>query len=123
MAWTAWFSSSSQDAWVEVKDKSGKIVFSQLGKAGSPGSPGEARAPMSLVVGNARYVKLERNGSPVDLRASTKVPVARHQAGMNSTKLWIFLFPGVQPPAASVAKCVIGHVADRFRRLRWSSSR
>jgi len=29
------------------------------------------------VVGNARYVKLERNGSPVDLRASTKVPVAR----------------------------------------------
>ena len=65
-----------QDAWVEVKDKSGKIVFSQLGKAGSRQEV-QAAAPMSLVVGNARYVKLERNGSPVDLRASTKVPVAR----------------------------------------------
>ena len=65
-----------QDAWVEVKDKSGKIVFSQLGKAGSRQEV-QAAAPMSLVVGNARYVKLERNGSPVDLGASTKVPVAR----------------------------------------------
>lgn len=65
-----------QDAWVEVKDKSGKIIFSQLGKAGSRQEV-QAAAPMSLVVGNARYVKLERNGSPVDLGASTKVPVAR----------------------------------------------
>ncbi len=66
----------SQDAWVEVKDASGKIIFSRLGKAGSREQV-EARAPFSLVVGNARYVKLERNGTPVNLNASTKVTVAR----------------------------------------------
>ena len=66
----------SQDAWVEIKDTNGKIVFSRLGKAGSREQV-EARAPFSLVIGNARYVKLERNGTPVDLGASTKVTVAR----------------------------------------------
>lgn len=66
----------TQDAWVEIKDGNGKVVFSRLGKAGSREQV-EARAPLSLVVGNARYVKLERNGSPVDLGASSKVPVAR----------------------------------------------
>ena len=64
----------SQDAWVEVKDASGKIIFSRLGKAGSREQL-EARAPFSLVVGNARYVKLERNGTPVNL--GTKATVAR----------------------------------------------
>lgn len=66
----------TQDAWVEIKDASGKIIFSRLGKAGSREQV-EARAPFSLVVGNARYVKLERNGTPVNLNASTKVTVAR----------------------------------------------
>lgn len=66
----------SQDAWVEIKDAGGKIIFSRLGKAGSREQV-EARAPFSLVVGNARYVKLERNGTPVNLSASTKVTVAR----------------------------------------------
>jgi cytoskeleton protein RodZ len=66
----------AKDAWVEVKDKNGKIVFSQLGKAGSR-QEFDGKAPLSLVVGNARFVKLERNGTPVDLSASTKVTVAR----------------------------------------------
>lgn len=66
----------AQDAWVEIKDANGKVVFSRLGKAGSK-EQAEVRAPFSLVVGNARYVKLERNGAPVDLGASTKVTVAR----------------------------------------------
>lgn len=66
----------TQDAWVEIKDGNGKIVFSRLGKAGAREQV-EARAPLSLVVGNARYVKLERNGTPVDLGASSKVSVAR----------------------------------------------
>lgn len=66
----------SQDAWVEIKDAGGKIIFSRLGKAGSREQV-EARPPFSLVVGNARYVKLERNGAPVNLGASTKVTVAR----------------------------------------------
>lgn len=66
----------AKDAWVEVKDKNGKIVFSQLGKAGSR-QEFDGKAPLSLVVGNARFVKLERNGTPVDLSTSTKVTVAR----------------------------------------------
>jgi cytoskeleton protein RodZ len=66
----------AKDAWVEVKDRNGKIVFSQLGKAGSR-QEFDGKAPLSLVVGNARFVKLERNGTPVDMGASTKVTVAR----------------------------------------------
>ena len=66
----------AQDAWVEVKDGRGKTVLSKLGQAG--GRLGvEGQAPFTLVVGNARYVKLQRNGKPVDLAASTKVTVAR----------------------------------------------
>jgi cytoskeleton protein RodZ len=66
----------AKDAWVEVKDRNGKIVFSQLGKAGSR-QEFDAKAPLSLVVGNAHFVKLERNGTPVDMGTSTKVTVAR----------------------------------------------
>ena len=66
----------AQDAWIEIKDKNGKVVLSKLGKAGSREEL-DAAPPMSLKIGNSRYVKLERNGKPVDLAASTKVTVAR----------------------------------------------
>lgn len=66
----------SQDAWVEVKDKNGKILLSQLGKAGARREV-SGTGPFSLVVGNARFVKLQRNGTPVDLTPATKVTVAR----------------------------------------------
>lgn len=66
----------SQDAWVEVKDRNGKIILSQLGKAGGRREV-SGSAPFSLVVGNARSVKLQRNGAPVDLTPATKVTVAR----------------------------------------------
>lgn len=66
----------AQDAWVEVKDRNGKILLSQLGKAGVRREV-SGHAPFSLVVGNARYVKLQRNGAPVDLTHDTKVTVAR----------------------------------------------
>jgi len=59
-----------------LKDKNGKVVLSKLGKAGSREEL-DAAPPMSLKIGNSRYVKLERNGKPVDLAASTKVTVAR----------------------------------------------
>ena len=68
--------SFDQDAWVEVRDATGKSVFSQLGKAGSSqdvlGQP-----PFALVVGNVQHVKLEFNGHPVDLATNTKGSVAR----------------------------------------------
>lgn len=64
------------DAWVEVRDKSGKIIFSQLNPKGSQqtisGIP-----PFSLVVGNAAQVRLIYNDKQVDLAPYIKVDVAR----------------------------------------------
>ncbi|MDD3326052.1 MAG: DUF4115 domain-containing protein [Zoogloea sp.] len=66
----------AQDAWVEVKDKGGKVVFSRLGKAGSQEEV-VVSAPVSLVVGNARHVKLQRNGTAIDIPTPGKVTVGR----------------------------------------------
>lgn len=66
----------AQDAWVEVKDKSGKVVFSRLGKAGAE-ETFDISAPVSLVIGNARHVKLQRNGTAVDIPTPGKVTVGR----------------------------------------------
>lgn len=66
----------AQDAWVEVKDKSGKVVFSRLGKAGSQ-EVFDISAPVALVIGNARNVKLQRNGTAVDIPTPGKVTVGR----------------------------------------------
>lgn len=64
------------DSWVEVRDKSGKIIYSQLNLKGSQqvirGTP-----PFALVVGNAARVKLFYNDKPVDLAPHIKVDVAR----------------------------------------------
>lgn len=65
-----------KESWVEIRDRSGKIVFSQLNPAGSEkriyGAP-----PMSVVIGNAHGVQLTYNDQPVDLALHTKVDVAR----------------------------------------------
>jgi cytoskeleton protein RodZ len=64
------------DSWVEIKDASGSVVFSQLSQSGSHrtvrGAP-----PLSLVIGNAHGVKLTYRGKAVDLGPHTKVDVAR----------------------------------------------
>lgn len=65
-----------EDSWVEIRDRSGKIIFSQLNQAGSKrrvyGKP-----PLSMIVGNAHGVRLTYNDKPVDLERHTKVDVAR----------------------------------------------
>lgn len=66
----------AQDAWVEIKDKNGKVVFSRLGKAGSQ-EQFDISAPVSLVIGNARQVKLQRNGAAVNIPTPGKVTVGR----------------------------------------------
>ncbi len=67
--------SFSQEAWVEVRDASDKIIFSRLNKGGDQqevrGTP-----PFTLVIGNAPSVTLTFNGQSVDLK-SRKVSVAR----------------------------------------------
>ncbi|MCL2658001.1 MAG: DUF4115 domain-containing protein [Betaproteobacteria bacterium] len=66
----------AQDAWAEVRDKSGRVIFSRLNKAGEQqevrGDP-----PFALVVGNASHVTVTFNGAAVDLSKDTKVDVAR----------------------------------------------
>jgi len=64
------------DSWVEITDKNGKILLSQLSRAGTEqginGSP-----PFSLVIGHAKAVHLYYKGQAVDLAPHTKIEVAR----------------------------------------------
>lgn len=66
----------SSESWIEVKDASGSIVYSGIGVAGSTREV-QGTPPFALVIGNARNVRLEFNGKPVDLVPHTKVSVAR----------------------------------------------
>jgi cytoskeleton protein RodZ len=65
-----------QEAWVEVKDAEGKVVFSQLSPAGASRSV-SGKAPLSFVVGNAHHVKLRVDDQPFDLKPHIGVTVAR----------------------------------------------
>lgn len=63
-------------SWVEVRDKQGKIVYSQISEAGAaPVVEGEL--PLSVVIGSAPNVKLSFNGREVDISEFTKADVAR----------------------------------------------
>lgn len=63
-------------SWVEVKDISGRIIFSQMNPKGTS-QVIEGRPPFQLVIGNASHVRLQYNEQPVDLRPHTRVEVAR----------------------------------------------
>lgn len=63
-------------SWVEVKDATGRTVFSQMNAKGTTQIV-EGRPPFQLVVGNASHVRLQHNDQPVDLRPHTRVEVAR----------------------------------------------
>ena len=63
-------------SWVEVRDRNERIVFSQLNPAGTEQRV-QGRRPLSLVIGNARGVRLTYNGQPFDLAPHTRVEVAR----------------------------------------------
>lgn len=63
-------------SWVEVKDLSGRIIFSQMNPKGTT-QVVEGHPPFQLVVGNASNVRLQYNDQPVDLRPHTRVEVAR----------------------------------------------
>jgi cytoskeleton protein RodZ len=65
-----------EDSWVEVKDGNGKVLLSQMGQKGSEQSVSGV-LPLSLVIGNAKGVKLYYKGEPFDLDPYTDVDVAR----------------------------------------------
>jgi cytoskeleton protein RodZ len=63
-------------SWVEVRDRNDRVLFSQLNPAGTEQQV-QGRLPLSVVVGNARGVRLTYNGQPFDLAPHTRVEVAR----------------------------------------------
>ena len=63
-------------AWVEVRDRDGAILLSQLNQAGSQRDV-EGHPPFTLIVGNAGHVSLQYKGKPVDLSKRSKDDVAR----------------------------------------------
>lgn len=65
-----------EDAWVEIRDASGRRIFSQLSRKGAAETV-TGQPPFTLVIGNARKVRLTYNGKPVDLQPYIKVNVAR----------------------------------------------
>lgn len=65
-----------QESWVEIRDRSGNIIFGQLNPAGSRRSV-SGEPPFDVVVGNAAGVRLTYKDETVDLSAHTQVDVAR----------------------------------------------
>ncbi|MFV0370285.1 MAG: helix-turn-helix domain-containing protein [Azonexus sp.] len=66
----------SQEAWIEVRDREQKVVFSQRVAAGvAPQVQGQG--PLSVTVGYAPGVKLFWRGKPVDLGPHSRGDVAR----------------------------------------------
>ena len=68
--------SFSQPSWVEIRDRSGEIIFSQLNPAGSQRDI-EGQPPFSLVIGSASNVTVQYKGQVVELVQRSKDDVAR----------------------------------------------
>ena len=66
----------SKDAWVEIRDKTGNKIYSQLNRAGTE-QVVQGNPPLSIVVGNAANVTVTYNGKPVDIAPYINVDVAR----------------------------------------------
>lgn len=66
----------ARESWVEIREAGGKILLTGLQQ---PGTERElsGRKPLTLVIGNAEHVTLERGGKPVDLAARARQGVAR----------------------------------------------
>ena len=65
----------SEQTWVSVTNKSGKVIYEKMLAAGSAdGFDGEP--PLKMVIGNAKATKLMFLGKQIDLASSTKSNVA-----------------------------------------------
>ena len=65
-----------KESWVEIKDRVGRTLLSQLNPAGSQRVV-EGAPPFSVIIGNAASVRLQYNDAPVDLKPYVRVEVAR----------------------------------------------
>ena len=66
-----------KESWVEVRDRSDKVIFSQRGAAGSEQGVPSGEGPFSLTVGYAAGVRVFWRGQAVDLAPHTRGDVAR----------------------------------------------
>lgn len=66
----------ARPSWVEIRDRSGQVVFSQLNAAGSERDI-EGQPPFALVIGNASGVTVQYRGKNVELTQRSKDDVAR----------------------------------------------
>ncbi|MDR1163010.1 MAG: DUF4115 domain-containing protein, partial [Candidatus Accumulibacter sp.] len=64
-----------EGAWVEVRNRNNKVVFSGMNQAGTRQRV-EVQAPFSLVVGNAAHVRAHYKGRPLDLSKRSRENVA-----------------------------------------------
>ncbi len=65
-----------RESWVEIRDRDGKTLMSQLNPAGSRRLV-LGRPPLSLVIGSGAAVRLTYNDKPVDLKPYIQIEVAR----------------------------------------------
>ena len=66
----------NDESWVEIRDRSESVIFSQLNRPGTQQSV-QGYPPFSVVVGNAHGVRMTYDDKPVDLAPHTKIDVAR----------------------------------------------
>ena len=64
------------EAWVEIKDASGRMLHRQLNPAGSSVNV-RGQPPFDLVIGNAAQTRMTYNGRPIDLTPFIGTTVAR----------------------------------------------
>lgn len=65
-----------KESWVEIKDRDGRTLHSQLNPAGTH-KVIEGLPPFSVIIGNAANVSVTYRDAPVDLRPYVKIEVAR----------------------------------------------
>ena len=65
-----------EDAWAEIKDANDKVLISRMHPAGSLVRV-TGKAPMLVIIGNARAVRLFDNGKKINLERYTTAEVAR----------------------------------------------
>ena len=64
------------DAWIEIRDRNDKVIYSKLNRAGSDERVNVV-PPVKLIIGNARGVRLNYDNRAVDLTPYIGVSVAR----------------------------------------------
>ncbi len=65
-----------EEAWVEIKDASGRMLHRQLNPPGSSVNV-RGQPPFGVVIGNAGQARMTYNGRPIDLKPFIDVTVAR----------------------------------------------